>query len=118
MRDSTQSKGANLKKAEASSIAEILAGMQASTKLGEQLEQARIWQHWPDIAGQKLYQHCRPVAVRDMQLRVEAENNVWMHQVSYRKWQIIRRINVIAGKELVNDLWVSLADEGPEVPSP
>jgi len=43
------------------------------------------------------------------------DSAVWMNKFSYRKWEIIRRINRQAGIELVSDLFLKLAsDEEPE----
>jgi hypothetical protein len=37
-----------------------------------------------------------------------------MHKYSYCKWEIIRRINRMAGKELVSDLFFLLAEDAEE----
>lgn len=95
-------------------IADILAKLKASGKLGQNLEYARIWERWDEIAGPRLSAHGQPYTVKEGQLRVRADSAVWMHRFSYDKWGIIRRINRLAGKELVHDLFVTLEPEDEE----
>ena len=97
-----------MKKNEPEGVGDILARMKKSSKLGLSLEQAEIWSHWEEIAGPHLAAHGRPRAVREGQLRIEADSAVWMHRFAYRKWGIIKKINRMAGKELVHDIFVEL----------
>ena len=60
------------------SLKRILDQMITRTPLGKTLEQARIWEHWPHVAGQDLAGHGEPVAVKKGVLRVAVENAAWM----------------------------------------
>jgi len=101
-----------LKKHELSSVGDILQKMTRETPLGENLRQAEIWKHWETIAGPKLSRHGRPQSVRDMQLRIEVDSPVWMHKFSYRKWDIVRRINRMARREMINAVFLVLIADG------
>jgi len=103
-----------LRKRRVSTVGEIIETLKKTTKLGENLEQAQIWEHWPEIAGAHLSTHGRPCAVKDGQLRIAADSAVSMHRFSYRKWDIIKRVNRMTGKELIHDVFVLLADEDPD----
>lgn len=107
-----------MKKNEPEGVGDILARMKKTTKLGLNLEQAAIWTHWEEIAGPYLAAHGRPRTVREGQLRIEADSAVWMHRFAYRKWSIIKRINRMAGRELVHDIFIELIPDdlmpGPE----
>lgn len=99
-------------------MADILSSLEKTTKLGQHLEHAKIWEHWEEIAGPTVSKYCQPKTVRDGELVVEAPSAVWMHKVNYKKWQIIKRINMMARKELVHSIFVMLMDpdaddEGP-----
>ena len=61
-----------------------------------------------------LAEHGHPKDLRERRLRVIVDSAVWMHKYSYCKWEIIRRINRRAGKELVSDLFFLLADDADE----
>lgn len=96
---------------EPKNISDILDSMINSTQLGEHLEHARIWKHWPELAGYDLGLHGRPKDIRDGQLRVEVDSAVWMHRYALKKFEIIKRINRFAGKELISDIFVILYDD-------
>jgi predicted nucleic acid-binding Zn ribbon protein len=98
-------------------IGEILEQLKRSTTLGEQLEFAEIWRRWPEVAGDPLFAHGQPRGVRDGRLYVEVESPVWMHKYAYARWDILARINAMAGRELVSDLFVVLQDEEASPPS-
>ena len=100
-----------MKKYELVGIAEILSQLKKDTKLGENLEQAVIWERWPDIVGPKLMLHGRPQTVKEGQLRIEVDSAVWMHKYTYRKWEIIKRINTLARKKLVSEVFLVLVCE-------
>ncbi len=111
------------------SLKSILGGMIKGSPPGKTLEQARIWEHWPHVAGQELCGHGEPVAVKKGVLRVSVENAAWMQSFAYAKWEIIRRINRLAGRELVSDLFLILREDheaaktapkkrGPRMPRP
>lgn len=100
-------------------VGDILARLKATGTLGKQLELAQIWEYWTDLAGEQLSQHGQPYTVKDGQLRVRADSAVWMHKFGYQKWRIIRRINHMARKELIHDLFVTLnPDEEPDDAEP
>ncbi len=92
-------------------ISDILARMQQNTALGVSLEQAKIWERWEQLAGKHLAKHCRPHSIKDGQLRIVVESAVWMHKLSYLKWDLLMRINRMAGKELVSDAFFVLAED-------
>ena len=92
-------------------ISDILARMKQTTVLGKNLEQAKIWEHWEKLIGKHLAAHCRPHSIKDGQLRIIVESPVWMHKLSYLKWDLLLRINRMAGKELVSDAFFVLASD-------
>ena len=92
-------------------IGAILARMQQTTSLGKNLEQAKIWEHWEELAGKHLAAHCRPHSIKKGQLRIIVESPHWMHKLSYLKWDLLLRINRMAGKELVSDAFFVLASD-------
>jgi predicted nucleic acid-binding Zn ribbon protein len=105
-----------LKKSKPESVGDILAGLLKKSGLGRQLKQAKIWEQWPEIAGKALHGHGRPYTVKDATLIIEADSPVWMNKFAYSKWEIIKRVNLLAGKELVSDVFFVLAtdDDDPD----
>ena len=106
------------KKNDLSSVGDILAGMKRSTKLGRQLELAQIWEHWEQLAGPRLAAHGAPYQVKDNTLRIRVDSAVWMDRYALSRWKIVGRINRMARKELVSDIFLALAPEEGEAPEP
>lgn len=92
-------------------IAEILETLKAETQLGKSLEEARIFQEWPGIAGTELAPYGRPLAIREETLIVEADSAVWLHKFAYHKAQILARIEAIVGPDLVTEIFLALTEE-------
>ena len=92
-------------------IDDILNTMQSSTPLGKQLDCAQVWERWPDIVGDNYYHHCRPLGLRDNCLRIEVDSSVWMHRLSFRRWDIIKKVNQLVKKNLISDVFLVLTRE-------
>jgi len=106
-----------LRNGKPTSVGEILKDLARKSALGKHLEHAQIWEHWPEIAGQRLSGHGWPKTVRQGALHIEVDSVVWMHAYAYHKWDIIKRANRIAKQELVSDIFIELApDEEPISP--
>lgn len=94
------------------SLDDILDALKSSSALGRNLEEARIWERWPDLAGMDFMPHGRPLGVREGTLIVEVDSAVWMHKFAYTKRDLVRKINALLGRELVTDIYLTLtADE-------
>jgi predicted nucleic acid-binding Zn ribbon protein len=100
-----------MSKKEPASLADILTQLKQESPLGQQLEQARIWERWAEVAGPAIAAHGRPLTVKDGVLHIEADSSVWMHKFAYLKWHIIGRINRLAGRELVSEVFIHLAED-------
>lgn len=100
-----------MKKREPSAIGDVLENLKQSTELGLRLLQARVFDEWDEIAGPVLAPHGRPKNIDGLTLFIEVDSAVWMHRYAYRKWDIIRRINRLTGKELVSDLFFLLKED-------
>ena len=100
------------------SVGQILTKLLKKTGLGKQLQQAKIWQHWPEIAGPDLHTRGRPRSVKDNTLIIEVDSTVWMNKYAYFKWEIMKRINRLAGRELVSDVFFVLAGEDESTQTP
>jgi predicted nucleic acid-binding Zn ribbon protein len=100
---------------EPAGVGDILRHLAKTTKLGETLEKARLWEHWSDLVGEETARHSRPRTVQKGQLRIEVESAVWMHKLAYRKWEIIKKVNTFAGKELIHDIFLVLIPDDQEV---
>lgn len=105
-----------MKKNKPESVGDILAKIAKTTKLGRQIEEAHIWAWWPDIAGPVLAEHGRPHAIHEGLLTIEVDSTVWMNKFAYHKWDLLKRINLRAKRELVSDIFLLLTPDEDTVP--
>ncbi len=100
------------KRSSPESLDAILAQYKQVTGVGRLLDLSRIGQFWERLAGPYLASHGVPSGIReDNTLIIQVESSAWMQRFSYKKWDLIRRINRMAGYELVSDIFVQLEDE-------
>lgn len=89
-------------------IGDIIEAMKTSGSLGRNLQEARIWERWPEIVGPKLMPYGQPLGVRDETLFIQVESAVWMHKFSYQKPYIIQQVNKLVGHDLVSEIFLTL----------
>ncbi len=56
------------------------------------MQEAELLRDWDVIVGEAVSKRCRPVGVRGGLLFIEAESNVWMQEISFRRHEILKRI--------------------------
>lgn len=93
---------------EPQAIAEILAQLKATTKLGAQLDHAQIWERWGEIAGPEFAPRSHPMKVRKGVLTVAVASTVWMHKISYDKRAMLEKINAMLREGPIEEIYLTL----------
>jgi len=78
-------------------------------------DELKGWQaveEWPRLVGTRVACHTRAVGFKEGTLRVEVEGSAWMHELSFLKQDLIRRINQHLGSRLVRDVRFTLPRGG------
>ena len=52
----------------------------------------RIGSEWPEIVGEQVAAHCRPLGLRAGVLEVEVDSPVWSQQLQLRKTEILQNL--------------------------
>ena len=94
-----------------SAVGAILEKITQAKGFRKHLDQGRIWEAWEDIAGARLAPYGKPKYFKDKTLLIEVHSAVWMSRYAYSKWDLIKRVNLVAGYELINDLFFILENE-------
>lgn len=98
---------------EPAALSAIIDELRRTTDLGLQLDRAKLWEKWPQVAGPTLCARGRPVKFKKKRLYIEADSPVWMHRYAYARAALLERINRLAGYELVNDIHIGLCPDAP-----
>ena len=99
-----------------SAVGVVLDKITKAHGLRKHFDQGRIWQMWDEIAGTRLAPHGKPKLFKDKTLLIAIQSPVWMSRYAYSKWDLIKRVNLVAGYELINDLFFVLEDDDTILP--
>ena len=65
-----------------------------------------VFAGWPELVGDTIAAHVRPLGLRDGILHLEADEPGWATQLRYLGPDLIRRVNEQVGSDLVKELAV------------
>jgi predicted nucleic acid-binding Zn ribbon protein len=82
-------------------VSSVLSRLLRKLGLESEILGWRAVDEWPQVVGPRVSQHARAVSFRGGTLVVEVEGSAWMHELSYLKRDLIRKINAQLGSELV-----------------
>jgi predicted nucleic acid-binding Zn ribbon protein len=85
-------------------LGSVLSRLFTRLGLDEELAGWRVVEEWPRLVGPRIAQRTRAVAFHEGTLRVEVEGSAWMHELSYLKHELIRKINRELGSERIRDV--------------
>jgi predicted nucleic acid-binding Zn ribbon protein len=78
----------------------------------QRLEASRVVARWPDVVGEAVAAHCRPVRLEDDgTLLVTADSAAWATQLAYLQGTLLDRINRICGPGAVVAVRVRTDDQ-------
>ena len=64
---------------------------------------------WPELVGETLSEHSRPVAMKGKLLLVHVNSSVWLHEMRFIKSDLIDKINRLLGQQRVKDIKFKVA---------
>ena len=94
-------------------FAAVLAKLVKARGWQKPAAEARIFAMWPQIVGEDLAAHSRPVKLEEGELTVEAESTAWATQLRLLTTKLLTRIAGEVGNGVVRKLHV----HGPVAPS-
>nr|WP_041760214.1 DciA family protein [Pseudonocardia dioxanivorans] len=77
------------------------------------LTDATVLGRWPQLVGPDIADHCTPVSLRDGELTLQAESTAWATQLRTLQRQLLARLAVAVGNDVVRRIRVV----GPSGPS-
>ena len=67
-----------------------------------------LLQRWPEVVGESLAAHCRPVALRDKALTIAADEPAWGAQLRWLEADLLRRLDEAVGPGTVARITVRI----------
>ncbi|MBT0653800.1 DUF721 domain-containing protein [Geobacter luticola] len=87
-------------------VADLLATALHGKPVEKRLQEGKIWLLWDGTVGPAIAAQARPTGFRDGVLTVTVANAPWMQQLTFLKRDIIARLNVRLGCDLVKDIYL------------
>jgi predicted nucleic acid-binding Zn ribbon protein len=91
----------------------VVEGYLADRGWERPLAEARLFADWPSIVGAEVATHCAPSALREGELKINAESTAWATQLRLLQGTLLARIVAELGPEVVTRVVIS----GPVGPS-
>lgn len=90
------------------SLAGLLDEVVRSRRWGDRLRGVTVFEHWEEVVGSELAQHCRPVRLTGGVLTVAASSPSWATQLRYLSGQLALNVNRALGEPMVTSVNVVL----------
>jgi len=90
-------------------ISRSLEGLLKKLELDKKILGWRVVVIWDEVVGPRIASNARPAAYRDSKLFVRVSTTTWLHELSFMKDEIVRRLNEKVGKKVIEDIVFSLA---------
>ena len=87
-------------------VADLVETLSSRRGWAARLRGARVFEAWPQIAGEELARHVEPVRLAGGVLVVRAESPAWATQVQYLAGQLLVRANEVLGEGEVRTVTV------------
>lgn len=68
-----------------------------------------VFRRWPEIVGEDVAAHARPVAIDGDTLTVEAEDPTWASELRWLRNEVVARVAEVAGSDRISRVEVRVA---------
>jgi hypothetical protein len=86
------------------SIGTVLGGLARRLGLESKLLESRLRREWAAIVGEPIASNTWPDQIRYKKLYVRVHNTVWLHQLTFLKPALVKKLNSAAGTDLITDI--------------
>ncbi len=90
-------------------ISRSLEGLLQKLQLDKRVLGWKVLTVWNEVVGPRIGANTKPVAYRDSKLFVQVSTTTWLHELSFMREEIVRRLNEKVGKKAIEDIVFSLA---------
>ncbi len=87
-----------------SPISPLMKAMSKNLGLEKEMALFRLKEGWPDIVGPAIASHTAPQAIRYHTMTLHVDGAAWLHELSFLKEEIRKKINRQLGNNVVRSL--------------
>jgi predicted nucleic acid-binding Zn ribbon protein len=90
-------------------ISQSLEGLLKKLELDRRVLGWSVLSIWEEVVGPRIAANAKPVSYRDSKLFVQVATTIWMHELSFTKGEVLRKLNERLGERVIEDIVFSLA---------
>jgi predicted nucleic acid-binding Zn ribbon protein len=90
-------------------ISQSLEGLLKKLELDRRVLGWSVLSIWEEVVGPRIAANAKPVAYRDSKLFVQVATTIWMHELSFTRGEVLRKLNERLGERVIEDIVFSLA---------
>lgn len=94
-------------------VQQLVEGFVRRKGWSSQLHNAAVWSSWSEIVGPELADRCEPVRLKNGNLQVRAQNQLWATQLQYFQTTLLNRCADIVGPNTVRRISIVVGDVAP-----
>jgi hypothetical protein len=85
-------------------VGKIIDELDGQLNIRSRKKEYEALRQWPDIVGTEVAEHTKPLYIAEKFLYIKCDGSVWSQEISFRKNEIIRKINDFLGFVAVMDI--------------
>ena len=93
-----------MRKTNLMNIGAVIKKLMRNPKLVDRLEKLDVLDIWKEIIGKDLKQYITESRIKDNILYVKVKSSVLKNELSYKKTELIKKINKKIGKKIIKDI--------------
>ncbi len=94
-------------------IGNILGDNFNNLRAGSDGEITRIWTLWGSAVGETIAKNSRPATFKGSLLMINVSNSVWLQHMTFLKAELINKINLALGSEIIKELKFKIGNVSP-----
>jgi hypothetical protein len=85
-------------------VGETVKTIMADTDIRRMEFEWHLFSKWSEIAGEAIAEASTPVDIHESVLYLRVDNSVWRNELYYMKQDIINKLNIEAGRKVINNI--------------
>ena len=71
----------------------VLENLLKKYDLNEAVNREQLFSNWESLVGEKMSKQCKPVEMNGGELIIQANNNIWKHELGQRQEDLLNLLN-------------------------
>jgi len=85
-------------------IGQVIKKLMGNNKLSKRLDDLNVLDVWNNIIGKDLEKYIKSTKLVDDKLHVKLRSSIVRNEISYKKTELIKRINEKLSKDVIKDI--------------